>query len=75
MASAFIVRVVEEIRRFNLPTQPVLPFKTMQAPTWGLELPMMDYEKYPMQHCNRYCGKRHTDSCKHKPLALEVFSR
>ena len=56
VASAFIVRVGEEIRQFNLPTQPVLPFKTMQAPTWGLQLPMMDYDLTSMDKRNTPCS-------------------
>ena len=56
MASAFTVTVGEEIRRFNLPTQPVLPFKTMQAPTWSLELPMMDYDLTSIDKRNTPCS-------------------
>ena len=56
VASAFIVRGGEEIRQFNLPTQPVLPFKTMQTPTWGLELPMMDYDLTSMDKRNTPCS-------------------
>ena len=56
VASVFIVRVGEEIRRFNLPTKPVLPFKTMQIPIWGLELPMMDYNLTSMDKRNTPCS-------------------
>ena len=55
VASAFIVRVGEEIRRFNLPTQPVLPFKTTQTP-WGLGLPMMDYDLTSIDKRNTPCS-------------------